>query len=182
MDAKIKVVEYKTEKPIPYATVIITRGKPSSGIGTQQVTTLTTNENGEVLYNEKIDKEYFYYAQAKVDKYIDNNAQNVLVPGERCQDVTLELYAESYVKLHVKNVNPFNMYDVIKFGIGCTAVSLQGSSIDSTFLFCDYGFAFMGNFELYNYACISTKNNIDSAIYFSFLPKPHDTITVSINY
>ncbi|MBL0053629.1 MAG: hypothetical protein IPP29_20100 [Bacteroidetes bacterium] len=175
----IYVKEYKTEKPIANAIVSITRG--DAYYGGHLVTTLTTNENGEAYYDEIVDMDFLYRVQARKDGYIDENQQSPISAGKKNQKQLLILYTESYVKLHVKNVNPFNQYDLIRFGIGCTALYFQGNNVDTTIAFCDNGFTFRGNFQ-YNYACIATKNNLDSIIYFSLVPKPNDTITVNINY
>nr|MBK9652248.1 hypothetical protein [Bacteroidota bacterium] len=174
----IYVKEFKTEKPIANALVSITRGDVYGG--TDLVTTLTTNENGEAFYDEIVGFDDIYYCQARKDGFIDENQQAPLSQGKKNQKQLLTLYAESYVKVHLKNVNPFNQYDLLEFGNGC-AGQVQGLYIDTTFLFCDNNYFFRGNFE-YSYHYIVTKNTLETRYDFPFTPKSNDTITVNINY
>jgi hypothetical protein len=123
-----------------------------------------------------------YYAEAYKDKYFDTHNQQVSVtPGKKNFSTTIYMYAESYVKLHVKNVNPYNQYDLIKFNSGCYTYSFQGI-IDTSFLWCDNcNCAWFGNFNFEAGAFI-TKNNFDTVMHFQFTPIPHDTINIMINY
>ena len=57
IDACFYVKEYKTETPIANAQVIITRGKPGNGIGTEVVETLYTDNDGMASYKTKVDKD-----------------------------------------------------------------------------------------------------------------------------
>ncbi|HRC32537.1 MAG TPA: hypothetical protein PK736_03745 [Bacteroidia bacterium] len=177
MDATMYIKEYKTEKPIPYATVNIVRGLNSPQI----IKTVTTDENGKAIYCDDVDADYDYYFEAVADNYVDVFQIVPLRNGVRNYEATLYKYASSYVKLHIINVNPFNQYDLLQFSTACSNF-IQGANVDTVFLFCDNGNEFMGNFELYNYHCIANKNGIDSTIYFSFIPPPHDTVTININY
>lgn len=183
IDATIYVKEYKTEKPLVNAKVVITKGRSGSGIGTSEVTTLYTDAFGKVEYNTKdADEDYMYYAEAYKDTYFDTHNQQVSVtPGVKNFSATIYMYAESYVKLHVKNVNPFNQFDLIKFNSGCYTYTFQGF-IDTTFLWCDNcNCAWFANYNFSGGAFV-TKDNISSNPHFSFTPPPHDTITIDINY
>jgi hypothetical protein len=183
IQAGIYVKQYKTNTPIANAMVLITRGVPGSGVGTQIVDTLFTDANGRVAYNNQVDENYMYYAEAYKDGYFDTrNSQVDVRPGEKNFTTTIYMYAHSWVKLHVKNVNPYDQFDKIRISTFCYNFGLYGMYIDTTFLFCDYGFEFMGDFEHYSYGFYATKNFIDTPIVFNFIPPPHDTITVDINY
>jgi hypothetical protein len=182
MKAGIYVKQYKTNTPIANAMVLITRGVPGSGVGSQIVDTLYTDANGRVAYNKKVDENYMYYAEAYKDGYFDTHNQQVDVrPGEKNFTTTIFMYAHSWVKLHVKNVNPYDQFDLLRISTSFYQWNFSGLNIDTTILYADYGYEFMADFT-YIDACVSTKNNIDSTIIFTYTPPPHDTITVDINY
>ena len=152
IDATIYVKEFKTNKPIANAKVLITRGKSGSGYGGMEVATIYTDENGKADYGDKnADKDYMYYAEAYKDNYFNTHNQQVSVTrGKKNFETTIVMYAESYVKLHVKNVNPFNNIDLIQFLSFCNSnpsVQLQGENIDTTFLYCvDCDCKWFGNY------------------------------------
>ena len=176
----ITVKEYKTDKPIANAIVSITIGK--NQIGTNLVATLTTNENGEAFYDEIVSTfDYNYYCQARKEGYIDEGTQAPISIGKDKQKQVLTLYTESYVKLHVKNVNPFNQSDLISFNSACNTYTIAGTA-DSTFLWCyDCDCKWYGNYNHTGGAFI-TKNGKDTTVHFNFETRPYDTITVNINY
>ena len=172
-DATIYVKQYKTGTPIANAKILITRGRPGSGIGSSIVDSLFTDSNGKASYKKTLDEDYMYYAEAYKENYFDTHNQQVSVSlGEKDFKTTIYMYAHSYVKLHVKNVSPFNQYDVIVISTHCYNFGLQGMAIDTSFLFCDYGYEFMGDFENYGYGFTSTKNNNDSNLIYYFIPPP----------
>jgi hypothetical protein len=182
IDASIYVKQYKTNTPIANAKILITRGTPGSGIGSTVVDSLFTDANGKATYNKTVDKNYMYYAEVYKDKYFDTHNQQVSVTrGEKNFTTTIFMFTHSYVKLHIKDVTPFNQFDLIKFNSGCYTYSFQGI-IDSTFLWCDNcNCAWFGNYSFQAGAFI-TKNSINSTQQFSFTPTPFDTLTININY
>lgn len=182
IDATIYVKQYGTNTPIANAEVLITRGKPGSGIGSTVVESIFTDANGKAIYDKTVDKNYMYYAEAYKDKYFNTHDQQVsLSRGEKNFETTIYMYAYSYVKLHVKNVSPFDQYDWISISTYCYNFYLQGMAIDTTFLYCDDQNEFMGDYH-YNDAFYVKKNNITSTFNFSYTPTPFDTINVNINY
>lgn len=182
IDACIYVKQYKTETPIPNAEVQILRGKPGLGYGSEVIETVYTNANGKATYKAKGDKDYFYFADAHKENYSDIDEQVILTTGERNFNTTIFKYANSYVKLHVKNVHPVNNLDLIQLSSFCLSnFYLSGPNIDTTLLYCDNGYNFLGSFD-YSYSYTVTKNNISVNFPFSFRPIPFDTITVDLNY
>jgi hypothetical protein len=182
IDACIYVKQYKTETPIPNAEVQILRGKPGLGYGTEVVETVYTNEDGMATYKTKVDKNYSYYAFSRLDGYYNEDNQVVLTRGERNFKTTIFKYANAYVKLHIKNVNPFNQNDLIHFNSSSNVYNFQGLNIDTTFLWCyEFNCAWFGNY-FFEGAGFITKNGIDSRHLFFYTPIPHDTITIVINY
>jgi hypothetical protein len=183
VDATIYVKQYKTATPIANAMVLITRGRPGSGVGSAVVDTLYTDASGKAVYNKKIDDNYMYYAEAYKENYFDTrNSQASVTSGKKDFKTTIFMYAHSFVKLHVKNVNPYNQFDNIRISTSCLNFTLQGMVIDTSFLFCDYGYEFMGDFPNYGYGFNVTKNNIVNRLVYYFVTPPHDTITIDINY
>jgi hypothetical protein len=184
IEAAIYVKQYKTNAPLANAKILITRGKPGSGIGSTVVDSLFTDSNGKATYNKTVDKNYMYYAEAYKDKYFDTHDQQVSVTrGEKNFSTTIFMYAYSYVKLHVKNVKPVNKYDLIQLQSYCHPnLFFQGLGIDTTFLYCDYAYEWMGDFPNYSYSAYVTKNSQSFTVPYSFTPPPHDTITININY
>ncbi|MBK7856301.1 MAG: hypothetical protein IPJ79_16690 [Bacteroidetes bacterium] len=184
-DATIYVKQYKTNAPIANAKILITRGKPGSGFGSSIVDTLYTDANGKASYKKTLDEDYMYYAEAYKEKYFDTHNQQVSVTlGQKNFSTTIFMYAHSYVKLHVKNVNPFNNFDLFELSGYCVNnFFIQGFTVDTTFFFCDYGngLEFMGDFE-HGYSYSVTKNNVNTQFPFQFTPPPHDTLTININY
>jgi hypothetical protein len=77
MQAGIYVKQYKTNTPIANAMVLITRGVPGSGVGSQIVDTLYTDANGRVAYNKQVDENYMYYAEAYKEGYFDTRNSQV---------------------------------------------------------------------------------------------------------
>jgi hypothetical protein len=183
VDATIYVKQYKTETPIANAMVLITRGRPGSGVGSAVVDTLYTDALGKAVYNKNIDENYMYYAEAYNENYFDTrNSQVSVTAGKKDFKTTIFMYAHSYVKLHVKNVNPFNQFDYITIQSICNTFYLQGSIIDSTFIWCDECHCkWMADFY-YEAAIGVTKNNILNTMHITFTPIPHDTTTLNINY
>lgn len=181
-DATIYVKQYKTETPIANAMVLITRGRPGSGVGGTVVDTLFTDSNGKVNYNKTLDEKYMYYAEAYKDTYFDTHNNQVSVTlGKKNFKTTIYMYAYSYVKLHVKNVNPVDQFDLIKFNSGCYTYALQGI-IDTTFIWCDNcNCAWFGGYD-YEGGAFIVKNGLNTTQHFTYIPPPHDTITIDINY
>ncbi|MBL0049272.1 MAG: hypothetical protein IPP32_14395 [Bacteroidetes bacterium] len=184
IDAKIYVKQYKTEEPIVNSEVQIFRGKPGTGFGTELVETIYTNTEGIASYKTSVDKDFDYYAFAKADNYFNDGDQVILERGKRHFKTTIYKYANSYVKIHIKNANPYNQYDLIQFSSACLSghYQFQGSNIDTTFLWCDVcGCSWYGSYP-YQGAGLVTKNGIEVGNFFSFTPIPFDTLTININY
>ena len=150
--------------------------------------TLYTDNEGKVDYNSNnADKDYMYYAEACKDKYFDTHNNQVSVTrGEKNFETTIFMYAESYVKLHVKNVHPFNQIDLITIDTYCQnlqyAYQLQGINIDTSFVWCiDCDCRWFGNYN-YDAAFTFRKNNIDSTLLYHFIPIPNDTIILIVDF
>ena len=83
---------------------------------------------------------------------------------------------------HIKNVNPYNQYDLFTAGSFCKTYNYQGLHVDTSFLWCLYcNCAWLGDIQI-NAAYEVTRNGNTITNYFSFVPVPFDTITVNINY
>lgn len=182
IDACIYVKQYKTETPIPNAEVQILRGKPGLGYGTEVVETVYTDADGMAIYKTKVDKDYSYYAFSRLDGYYNEDDQVVLSRGERNFKTTIFKYANAYVKLHIKNMNPFDQYDLFAVGSFCNTYYYHGSNIDTSFLWClDCHCAWLGGFKI-NTGYEVTRNGNMFTNHFSMEPVPFDTLTIDINY
>ncbi|MBK8846309.1 MAG: hypothetical protein IPO27_06940 [Bacteroidetes bacterium] len=183
IDAHIIVREKVKGLPVANAMVIIKKGAPSSFTGNLPVDTVYTDNNGFAHYELKQREEgYMYYAFAYHDDFIPEYTPYGLNALEH-QNVIMEYYQKGYVKLHVKNVNPFGVGDQFHIAGNCGSWNFIGATIDTTILFCDYGInnSFFSYIE-YRSGGKSTKNNIDYDVPFKFTPIPHDTITIDVNY
>lgn len=182
IDANIYVKQYKTETPIANAEVQILRGKPGAGYGTELVETTYTDADGKATYKTKVDKDYDYYAFARVDNYYNEDDQVILSRGKRNFKTTIFKYANAYVKLHIKNVHPFNQYDLVQIKSLCYSYNFQGQNIDTTILWCeDCNCSWLGN-KSFQTSFLYTRNNITNIGSYSFATIPFDTITVMVNY
>jgi len=182
IDACIYVKQYKTETPIANAEVQILRGKPGTGYGTELVETVYTNDDGKATYKTKVDKNYNYYAFSRIDNYYNEGDQVNLERGKRNFETTIYKYANAYVKLHIKNIHPFNQYDLFTVGSFCYSYNYQGLNIDTTFLWCqDCNCAWLGGYHI-DTGYEVTRNGIKTPYYFSFDPMPLDTIIIDINF
>ena len=173
IQAGIYVKQYKTETPIANAMILITRGAPHIGFGTTILDTLYTDANGRVAYNKVVDQNYLYFAEAYKEGFFDtHNAQVLVTPGEKNFTTTIFMYAHSWVKLHVKNVNPYDQFDYITIQSFCNTFYLQGISIDSTFLWCFHCHCkWKADFD-YEIALGVTKNQSLNTIHLAFTPPP----------
>ncbi|MGI8893607.1 MAG: hypothetical protein ACR2GN_09140, partial [Bacteroidia bacterium] len=154
IQAGIYVKQYKTNTPLANAMILITRGVPGSGVGTQVVDTLYTDANGRAAYNKKVDENYMYYAEAYKEGYFDTrNSQVSVTPGKKNFTTTIYMYAHSWVKLHVKNVNPYDQFDLLRISTSFYYWNFSGVSVDSIILYADYGYEFMADFN-YIDACV----------------------------
>lgn len=181
-DSGIHVKQYGTGTPIANAMVVITRGALGSGVGTAPVETLYTDNEGKTRYTGSIDRNYMYYAEAYKNNYFDTHDNQASVSSATNYSPTIYMYAYSYVKLHVKNVNPFDHFDWIDVQSQCNQYIFQGLSIDTTFIWCDEcNCAWFGNF-FYEAAIGYNKNQTDYVTHINFTPISFDTITVNINF
>jgi hypothetical protein len=88
--------------------------------------------------------------------------------------VDLPVRAFGWLKIHVKNVNPFNNRDEVKFAFG----TYGGSQVDSTFITKVYGSRTL----LQNIRVYVTRNGLETFKDIKMYYPPHDTTKLDIFY
>ena len=177
-----RVLEYGTLKPIPNALVVLEEEfhMPFTGGGKYYpIDSTYTDSDGYYIYDfkhiDKLDDYYFSY-QVKVlaPKYFDNNSRMENGYAHR-SDIILDPYA--WIKVHVKNVNPFDENDELRTGSpkGGGGVFI-GINMDATEIQNKFG---NRKIEL---LWVVIKNKIQSIHKDSLYLPAHDTIDYEIFY
>lgn len=137
---KGSVYDETTNKPIADATVILIANKSgcfscSGGFVTK---TIKTDKNGDFLMEFEGSSDYYYTMKAIKEKYYDSvegGARDECSPDKRKKKL-LYINPEAYLKLHIKNTQPFDESDSFLLGFytdlyGNSIERLIGVSIDS---------------------------------------------------
>ncbi len=133
---KGQVLEYGTNTPIPYAKVRLLRQEAIWGGGgsTSVYDTLSTNVNGfyEITFPESAN--YIYMFDAIKDGYYElvNPKDDFLPNRENNMNIILDPLA--WLKIHVKNVNPFNDQDYMNINGIVNYGPWYGRNIDEAFI------------------------------------------------
>lgn len=99
----------------------------------------TTNNAGEFDFTFEAEDGVSYKLVAKKDKYFENAiVESPLIEnGRKNKKKDLHIYPEGFIRLHVKNTQPFDGNDEIgirvKYGYG-GGYSFGGSMVDTTFI------------------------------------------------
>ena len=176
-----RVLEYGSLKPIPNALVVLEEEfhMPFTGGGKYYpIDSTYTNADGYYIYDfkhiDKLDDYYFSY-QVKVlaPKYFDNNSRMENGYAHR-SDIILDPYA--WIKVHVKNVNPFDEKDRIFTSSNGGGGEYFGTNIDLIEYHRNRGG------RLTTIVWNTKKNNIRTEFSDSIYISPHDTINYEIFY
>ena len=176
-----RVLEYGSLKPIPNALVVLEEEfhMPFTGGGKYYpIDSTYTNADGYYIYDfkhiDKLDDYYFsYQVKALAPKYFDNNSRMENGYAHR-SDIILDPYA--WIKVHVKNVNPFDEKDYLFTNIWGGGGKYYGLDIDITEVYPVPGARKIKFFSR------STKNKITVEKLDSLYLPPHDTINYEILY
>lgn len=193
IDCTVTVKQNGTNTPVQGASIMLFETDPGSAlsvtVNSTPIKTFTTDANGQskIEFQGKADKSYPVIVTAS--KYFDSGSSIPLVKkGVSGSSIFFGIYPEAYVKLHIRNTQPFDVYDYVQFGSTCIMSQneyyFQGNSIDTTFLYrsldgCDY--RWWGNYSFQDGYDI-TRNSTKQTKQFSFTTIPFDTITVTIDY
>ncbi len=176
-----KVLEFGSNKPIKNAKVGIYEegGEFLGSTWTKLVDTTRTDATGFYHFDiGDLDKGSSFFISAAADKYYTYDPNNYLVTKQEVlnNDIVLDPFA--WIKVHVKNVNPFDDNDRIILGNGISPLnSIQiGKNINLL-----YTNKLLGNRE-FETGWSVTKNGVNTQ-YKDILKIPaHDTLNYEILY
>ena len=134
-----KVLEFGSNKPVKNAKVGIYEegGTFLGGTWTKLVDTTRTDANGIYrLEKGNLDKGSSFFISAFADKYYTYDPNNYLVTGQDVTNNNIVLDPFAWIKVHVKNVNPFNDRDSILLGnvVGTIPMTHVGKNIELTYI------------------------------------------------
>jgi hypothetical protein len=176
-----KVVDMGSGKGIAGATVVIyecVSGGFGGGRFCEPIDSVFTDKDGNYKYeNATSDASSFDLRAFKKNHTLDVSIG--VSTGEKYKDKNLTLRAHAWVKFHVKNVNPFNEYDLIKSpgAIGAGNYNYLGTKIDTTYLIGPY----TGNIK-HEIFWVTIKNKQQKSYSDSLFCKGLDTTFYEIKY
>lgn len=179
----VYVKDKTTSAVLPGAAVVVTSSK-FSGAGAI-ISAHTADKDGKVHLDFMGEEGMAYYASAKTDKYFDNlGSPNILDKGKKESSSTIFLVPKGYVKLHVKNTQPFDEGDLIAFNSYCLSFNgtINSMTLDTSFYFgydCEGSVFSNQNHDIPYWV---TKNNIQTRYIQTIFVPAFDTVLVEINY
>lgn len=176
-----RVMEYGTLKPMSQCMVVLEESffAPGSGGGRYYpIDTTYTDEQGYYVYDFKHvphSDDYFFTYQVKAvqQNYFKGYTEFESGYWERDRDIILDPFA--WIKVHVKNVNPFDDNDYL-FTASKGGGHYYGLKIDSF-----ESHIGRGNRKVELYWTI-TKNKIETIHFDSLFLPAHDTVPYEILY
>ena len=174
---KGRVLEVDSEVGIPNMTVKLVE-EDYTPAGTQKRTTLKTvktdaSGNYQFTYTRQTILNYDVVAVNASSDY-NEYTQAVLIPDGASNVVNIFLTPYGWLKVHAKNVNPFDERDIAIF----TYETFVGSKVDTTFI-VKVG----GNRKVLRQLGVRvTKNGVQTSKKIDILTPPHDTTLLNIFY
>ena len=173
-----KVLEIDSDVPIPNMAVKLLQLEynPNSFNATRTTIAQTQSDakgNYQFNYphNAKYDYEVIAYTPSK-DYY--DNTQTEIVPDGKNPTVNINFIPFGWVKVHAKNVNPFDDRDELKFYFG----TYIGSKVDTTIIFKEGG----SKKTILPIRIWTTRNGIQTFKDISLIIPPHDTTKLDVFY
>lgn len=175
------VKDATTLAPIPNATILLLRKESECfSCSYNLYKTFSADGNGKYFYEFTREKEYSYVAGARAQKYFDDDTQINISIGKNKKDILL--HPAAYLKLHIKNTQPVDIYDAIEFQSFAADYDFYGMAIDTTFLYCrDFDCKEFGN-QTNTVQYWVTKNGITTYYSASVYCPSFDTTMYNINY
>jgi hypothetical protein len=175
---KGRVLEVDSEVGIPNMSVKLVEEDYAGTIATPKRTTIQT------VKTDATGNYQFSYTRQKIMNYdvvavnaspnYNEYTQAVLIPDGTSNSVNIFLLPFGWLKLHVKNVNPYDNRDEVKFFYG----SCYGSKVDSI-IYVKVG----GSPKAINDIRIwTTKNSIQTFKDVAVITPPRDTTLLNIFY
>jgi hypothetical protein len=174
---KGRVLEVDSEVGIPNITVKLVEEDYALSGSSKRTTLQTVKTDAQGNYQ-------FTYTRQKILNYdvvavnsspdYNEYTQAVLIPDGESNVVNIFLNPFGWVKVHVKNVNPFDERDEVKFYYG----TFYGTKVDSTFLVKS-----TANKKYVNTIYIqTTRNSIRSLKEVGLIIPPRDTTLFNVFY
>ena len=178
-----KVLEFGSNKPIKNAKVGIYEegGEFLGSTWTKLVDTTRTDAAGFYHFDkDNLDKGSSFFISAVADKYYAYDPNNYLVTGQDVLNNNIVLDPFAWIKVHVKNVNPFNDRDSILLGnlVGPANATMiyVGKSVELNFIN-----KIPGNRDMRATWTVA-KNNIGQYFVDTIKIPAHDTLFYEILY
>ncbi len=176
-----KVLEFGSNKPIKNAKVGIYEegGEFLGSTWTKLVDTTRTDATGFYHFDiGDLDKGSSFFISAVADKYYTYDPNNYLVTGQEVLNNNIVLDPFAWIKVHVKNVNPFNDRDSILLGnvVGTIPMTHVGKNIE-----LNYTNRVRGNLLMEAQWSVG-KNSIWKFYTDTLKIPPHDTLNYEILY
>lgn len=176
-----KVLEFGSNKPIPNAKVGVYEegGEFLGTTWTKLVDTTRTDANGFYsIEKNNIDRTSSFFISAAANKYYPYDPNNYLVTGQEVANNNIVLDPFAWIKVHVKNVNPFNERDSILLGnvVGTIPMTHVGKNIE-----LNYTNKVRGNLRMEVQWSVG-KNSIWKFFTDSITIPAHDTLNYEILY
>jgi hypothetical protein len=134
-----KVLEFGSNKPIKNAKVGIYEegGEFLGSTWTHLVDTTRTDATGAYHFDKSnLDKGSSFFISAVADKYYAFDPNNYLITGQDVANLNIVLDPFAWIRVHVKNVNPFSDADSLILGnvVGNIPNILVGKNIELDYI------------------------------------------------
>ena len=175
--ADFRIVEYGTNQPIENARIILKRCTSEFLGGTycDNVDTLYTNAQGRFALSIPQTPDTYQFS-IDAANYFDYEGNDYLLQVNQHNAGDIPLYPHAWLKVHIKNVNPFDWFDEIELGWISGGFYLYGEGVDTTVIHR------LGGNRNFDASWFVTKNSIWK-LYTDTLYLPgHDTTFYEILY
>lgn len=172
------VVDATTQQPVPFARVALAR-RPSgivSSVGYSQLQNVQADAQGRYSLSFEASEDYEYALFGIAPRYLESVTPTFLERGKK-NNVNVPIQPEGYVRLHIKNITPFDQGDEFVFtNDSYPQPRFIGAAIETTLVVTTNG-----NLEN-QLTWIVTKNFIQQAYSQTIYTPAHDTTDFQINY
>lgn len=170
-----------TNQPVPGATVLLAIEKDGGGTFTLRdfVDSFVTNEKGEYQFFIDTPSSLGTYTLLPAHKhFFGPQYWENIYDYDGAVRKTLFLHPEAWLKLHLKNVNPYDFNDIIKINEDWDRESFYGDHVDTL----TKAYRVKGNIEISAQALIFHNSNNGSAKYYKTYCSANDTTLLEILY
>ena len=145
------------------------------------VQTTNTDENGRFSFDFKSEKGYTYTLAAKKNNYFDLVGGVIHIDKDKNnKGISITLIPYAYLKLHIRNVNPFNGLDLFSISHSYLNYNFYGANVDTIFTISPSA-PFKGN-EINTLYYGVERNNIITGYSTQVYCPAFDTAFTSVDY